>query len=101
MSNGFRLGNLSVTELEGKLGIKLSEEHRASIEESRVNKVSDSNSMNYKIAKNAWHAFEFPVVQIYAGSESKAHEIAGVLQGYMVDGAFQGETNKLLFLFDR
>lgn len=55
-----RLGNLTLNELTKRLGIELTEEHKAFLEASRVDKVSDSYVKNYKIAPDTWHAFDLP-----------------------------------------
>ena len=97
MGVSFRLGNLTLNELTKRLGIELTEEHKGFLEASRVDKVSDSDVKNYKIASDTWHAFDLPRTQIYAGSKKMAYEISNILKQYMIDGAFPGDVTKLIF----
>ena len=100
MSVGVRLGNLTLNELAGRLGIELSEEHKAFLTSTRVDKVSDSLDKNYKIPANTWHAFDLPRTQVHAGSKKMAKKMMDILREYMVDGSFPGEVSRLVFTFD-
>lgn len=90
-----RLGNVSVNEIEVALGIKFTDEHRQLLENTRQQKVSETNNPNYKIPKDTWHAFELPVLQIHCGSKKFAQVIIDIIKSYMIDGGFPKEGAKI------
>ena len=71
---GIMLGNLSVPQLEKRLGIKLTDEEREFLENTRQQKAED-------IEKNKWHCFDIPFT-IVCGSEKFAQKLVEILTPY-------------------
>lgn len=49
------LGNLTIDEIENRLGIKLSEEHRAELQRTHQDKVNDTS-----LGDGCWHCYDAP-----------------------------------------
>lgn len=86
-----RFGNLSVSELESRLGVSFSEEHLTFLNETRTNIADFKNEEN---AANLWHAFDAPFT-IHCGSKKLFNKMCEVLKSYMVDGGFPKEGAKI------
>lgn len=86
-----RFGNLSVSELEFRLGISFNEEHKAFLNETRTNIADFKNEEN---AGNLWHAFDAPFT-IHCGSKKLFDQVCEILKSYMVDGGFPKEGAKI------
>lgn len=68
------LGNLSVQQIEERLGIKLTDEERAFLSSLRQERAE-------KIAKDKWHCFDIPFVMV-CGSRETAMKICEILRPY-------------------
>ena len=64
---GIFLGNLTVDQLERRLGIKLSEEHRKELADNRQEKVN-----NTPIEPGKWHCFDAPFMMMTHDMETAA-----------------------------
>jgi hypothetical protein len=70
------LGNLSVAQIEERLGIELTEAERSELIASRQAPVN-----NTPIAPDAWHCFDLPFM-IVCGSREMATKVYGILSPY-------------------
>lgn len=68
------LGNLTVKQIETRLGIELTESERKTLNESRQDSAND-------IGKNEWHCFDIPFV-ILCGEYDTAMKIKDILSPY-------------------
>jgi len=73
---GFMLGNLSVAQIEERLGIELTEAERSELTASRQEPVND-----VPIAPDKWHCFDLPFT-IVCGSREMATKVCGILSPY-------------------
>mgnify|MGYP000856623385 CR=1 FL=1 len=70
------LGNLSVAQIEERLGIQLAEAERSELIASRQEPVN-----NIPIAPDAWHCFDLPFM-IVCGSREMAEKLYKMLSPY-------------------
>jgi hypothetical protein len=68
------LGNLSVQQIEERLGIELTDEERAFLSSSRQQRAEG-------IAKDKWHCFDIPFVMV-CGSQETAMKVCEILRPY-------------------
>ena len=68
------MGNLSVEQIEERLGIELTEAEREELRSTRQMKATD-------IAPDKWHGFDFPFM-IACGSREMATKVCGILSPY-------------------
>ena len=68
------LGNLSVRQIEERLGIKLTDEERTLLSSTRQARAEG-------IAKDKWHCFDIPFVMM-CGSQETAIKICEILRPY-------------------
>lgn len=71
------LGNLTVTEIEKRLGITLTDDERDFFDKSHQAKAGN-------IADNKWHCFDIPF-SIVCGSMDFAKKVHGILKPYEGD----------------
>jgi len=72
------LGNLTVAQMEQRLGITLSDEHRQIFTESRQEKVNDT-----PLASGCWHCFDIPFMLMCDGKET-AMRFRDIIQQYTI-----------------
>lgn len=72
------LGNLSVQEIEKRLEITLSEDHRALLESSRQEPVN-----NTPLGDGKWHCFDIPFM-ILCDTMDTALKLSGVFMSYKI-----------------
>jgi len=73
---GFALGNLSVAQIEERLGIELTETERSELTASRQEAVLD-----VALAPDKWHCFDLPFI-IACGSYEFAEKLYKMLSPY-------------------
>ena len=71
-------GNLTVAEMENRLGITLSDEHRQIFTESRQEKVNDT-----PLASGCWHCFDIPFMMVCDVRET-ALRFRDIIQQYTI-----------------
>ena len=76
---GIFLGNLTVDQLERRLGIKLSEEHRKELADNRQEKVN-----NTPIEPVKWHCFDCPFMMMTHDMET-ASKFRDILLNYPME----------------
>lgn len=77
------LGNLTVRDIEYRLGIELTDDERKAMEESRQEPVNRT-----PIGPGKWHCFDIPFM-IVRDTADTAHKIAGILQRHELKGSVQ------------
>ena len=71
---GVMLGNMSASEMEERLGIRLSDEDRAWFDSRRQMKADD-------VQPGKWHCFDIPF-RIVCGDKATGNEVLGILKRY-------------------
>ena len=71
------LGNLSVDQIEKRLGIELTAEEKETLNSTRQLAVNDT-----PIADNCWHCFDIPFM-IQCGTKATCFKIMDILKPYV------------------
>lgn len=77
------LGNLSVEQMEKRLGITLSDEHRAMLVESRQEPVN-----NIPLGAGKWHCFDIPFL-LECDTKATAEKFYAIFKNYAIQCQFQ------------
>ena len=72
------LGNLTVEEMENRLGITLSDEHRKAFKDSRQEKVN-----NTPLEDGRWHCFDIPFM-LMCDTMTTAEKFRNIIQQYKI-----------------
>lgn len=76
--SGFMLGNLTVEQMERRLGVTLSEEHRQIFKASRQEKVNDT-----PLESGCWHCFDIPFMMM-CDAKDTAVKFRDIIQQYHI-----------------
>lgn len=76
------LGNMSLEQMEERLGIKLSDEHRQQFEGKRQEHVNDK-----QLGDGCWHCFDIPFT-LMCDTQETAVRYRDIIQQYSIKGTF-------------
>ena len=77
------LGNLTVRDIERRLGIELTDDERAALEETRQEPINRT-----PLGPGKWHCFDIPFL-IECDTADTVHKIAEILQRHELKGSVQ------------
>lgn len=73
------LGNLSVEQMENRLGIALSDEHRRILEDSRQERVN-----GVPLEDGSWHCFDIPFMMV-CDTKTTAIKLRDIIKPYLIE----------------